>query len=97
MVVGEDEAVWRDDDTGAVASEVDYGFHDGIAVGIELSVGQAVAFFLHLLIDSLRQIGECPHAFVGCGALAAEEYGCQTEQCVDGFFHISFELLSGGR
>ena len=72
VMVGEDESVGRNDHSRAVAREVYYGVHDGIIALVELVVGGGEAITLHLLIDSLRQIVECPHTFIGMGGSARQ-------------------------
>ena len=71
VVVGEHQAVGRDDDARAVTREVYAGSLQRRRTVVEVVVRHLEAFCLHLLIDSLRQVVNGPHALVGmCGAHA---------------------------
>ncbi len=79
MVVGEYQSVGRYHHTRAVAREVDNGVLDGMVAIVEVVVSHLKTFLLHALIDSWRQVVECPHAFVG--TRGQERKKVQQDEC----------------
>ena len=74
MVVGEYQSVGADDDTRTETAEVNDGILHGVLTLVQLFFRQLETILLHLLIDGVRQVVECPHAFVGVGPQCAEAH-----------------------
>ena len=65
MMVGKYQSVGRNHHARTIAREVNDSVFNGIFTLIDVGVWQFKAFGLHLLVHCLRQIVQCPHAFVG--------------------------------
>ena len=65
VVVGEHKPVGRYDHAGAETPEVEHHVLDSVGARVEAVVGHGEAVTLHLVVDSLWQVVERPHAFVG--------------------------------
>ena len=76
VVVGEDQTVGADDNSRAVAAEVDDIIAQCVGSTVETVLTQLEAFGPHLLIDGLGEVVERPHTFVGLRLTAHGEQRC---------------------
>ncbi len=100
VVIGEDQSVRTHNHSGTVAGEVDDTVLQRLFPFVERAVRHEKAFGFHLVVDGLRQIVECPHAFVsmcrqGCAEAEREcrHTGCYTQIHRNGYYTLCIGLL----
>ena len=90
MVVGKHKTVWRYHNARAITREVNYCVLQGVLAIVELIISHLETFLLHNVVNSIRQVVDCPHTLVSmCGVESAECHHRSDKDCCF-FLHYLF-------
>ena len=93
MVVGKHKTVWRYHNARAITREVNYCVLQGVLAIVELIISHLETFLLHNVVNSIRQVVDCPHTLVSmCGVESAECHHRSDKDCCF-FLHYLFSCF----